>query len=74
MHQHPTYFKLHNSMQSAGQEGSRQSSSSRGPGMSISQSGLAPSGQGQPHSERRAFPVGSQDSSKGQCGLFPQAF
>lgn len=60
MHQHPTYFKLHNSMQSAGQEGSRWGSSRDPQGAwpeHISQSGPAPSGQGQPQTTLRAQPL-----------------
>lgn len=78
MHQHPTYFKLHNSMQSAGQEGSRWGSSRDPQGAWPEHQPEWPcslwSGAATDHSESTASPVGSQDSSKGQHGLCPQLF
>lgn len=78
MHQHPTYFKLHNSMHSAGQEGSRQGSSrepqAAWPVYQPEQPCSLWPGAASGHSESRAFTVGSQDSSKEQRDLCPQLF
>lgn len=76
-YQHPTYFKLHNSMQSGGQAESRQGSSreppASGPGLSPSQGSSSISGQRHPQATLRAgpLPMGSPDSNKGHHGLSP---